>query len=148
MAPEVFFTVVQGTAQPPGIIQQLYSFRPALLRDFCRHRVRYADYPAIVPQSGESVRGVLVTGLTDANFAKLDHFEGSEYRKENVTVAVLDERGDERGEGCEKVGQETGAVVYVFKDEAGVEKGEWDFEHFRKERLHFWSRQDFVFDRE
>jgi gamma-glutamylcyclotransferase (GGCT)/AIG2-like uncharacterized protein YtfP len=151
MAPEVFFTAVYGTSKPPDVIRQLHTFRPAILHGYCRHRVRYADYPAIVPEEGQSVRGVFATGLTDANVDKLDHFEGSEYRKELVRLRLLvkGENGNEKElveSGREE--DEMEAQVYVFKDRKGIELGEWDFDHFLKERLKLWSREEFVFNGE
>ncbi|KAH8100760.1 hypothetical protein BXZ70DRAFT_906950 [Cristinia sonorae] len=61
-----------------------------------------ADYPAIVPthnsqsifqrpltQDENSVRGILVTGLTDEDIRLLDIFEGDEYTRETVSVHPL-----------------------------------------------------------
>jgi len=153
MAPEVFFTVLYGSSRPDAAIRQLHTFQPAVLHGYCRHRVRRADYPAIVSEDGHSVRGVYATGLTDANVQRLDYFEGDGYRKEVVRVRLLEREGDSEkpvegdseklveGDGEKLVeGEEVEAMVYVFKHPNMLELGEWDFEHFRKERLQRWAR--------
>lgn len=144
MEPRVFYRVIQGTPNPPPIIQSLYTFTPALLHGYCRHRVKGADYPAIVPEHGQSVVGVYVTGLTDANISKLDQFEGDEYAREPVRLNLLEKVGGKDGEG-QVEGEARDTTAYVFIVPESVEKGEWDFEHFRRERMHLWSRDEIFF---
>lgn len=144
MEPRVFFRVIQGTPQPPAIIQSLYTFTPALLHDYCRHRVKGEDYPAIIPEPGQSVLGTYVTGLTDANIAKLDHFEGDEYARLPVKLRLLEKVGSASGEG-QVEGEERDTTAYVFIVPERIEKGEWDFEHFRKEKLQKWARDEIFF---
>ncbi|CAH0059032.1 unnamed protein product [Clonostachys solani] len=134
MAPEVFYSVCYGTSKPPQAYQAMHTFTPATLDGYCRHRVQFADYPGIVPEEGCSVRGVYATGLTDANMQKLDHFEGSEYKKVNVKVKLVKNEG-----GKEVEGEEKDAVVYVFLSAEDLDKVEWDFEHFRKEKMGMWA---------
>ncbi|KAJ4147916.1 hypothetical protein LMH87_002412 [Akanthomyces muscarius] len=131
MAPEVFFSVCYGTKSPPAAIQALHSFAPAVLDDYCRHRVQYADYPGIVPQPGQSVRGVYVTGLTTANMQKLDDYEGKEYRLDTVKVRL---------DGDEEV-KETKTYVFLFPKE--LEDREWDFEEFKRDRMKLWTRNGY-----
>ncbi len=63
--------------------------RSARLQDHARLGVRDESYPALVKQSGASVDGVLIEGLTTADLARLDAFEGEDYRRETVTVWSL-----------------------------------------------------------
>ncbi|KAG6015296.1 hypothetical protein E4U54_003763 [Claviceps lovelessii] len=135
MAPEIFFGVCYGDANPPKVIRDLHTFTPALLEGFCRHRVKSADYPGAVPEAGHQIRGVLVTGLTDANIDKLDLFEGSEYERRTVKVQELREVGNE-----DIPGKEVRASVYVFLKVGDLEKREWDFEEFRREKMALWTR--------
>ena len=66
--------------------------------------MKHADYPGILPQTqsqtqGEvvaSVRGTVVSGLTEGDLWRLDIFEGSQYERRRVAVKVL---RDEVGEG-------------------------------------------------
>ncbi|KAG5979212.1 hypothetical protein E4U55_005413 [Claviceps digitariae] len=138
MAPEVFFSVCYGDQNPPKVIRDLHTFRPALLEGFCRHRVKFADYPGAVPEGGHQIRGVLVTGLTDANIDKLDFFEGSDYERRTVKVRELRKVGDE-----DILGKEVSASVYVFLKVEDLEKREWDFEEFRREKMAIWTRRGF-----
>ncbi|RGP79985.1 hypothetical protein FLONG3_1929 [Fusarium longipes] len=141
MAPEVFFTVCYGQANPPQVIKDMHTFTPAILEGYCRHRVRHADYPAVVAEKGHSVRGVYATGLTDANVSRLDMFEGSEYDKESVKVKLLNKDGTPSNKGETK-----DTTVYVFNSPENLEKREWDFEEFRKTKMKNWTRGGLAFD--
>ncbi|KAM3458245.1 hypothetical protein MY5147_002404 [Beauveria neobassiana] len=136
MAPEIFFSVCYGTSSPPAAIQALHTFSPAVLNDFCRHRVQFADYPGIVPETGQSVRGIYVTGLTTANMQKLDHYEGSEYRLETVKVRL-------DGENKGAAGKEVETRTYVFLKPKELEKREWDFEEFKRDKMKMWTRNGY-----
>ncbi|PHH92308.1 hypothetical protein CDD83_8022 [Cordyceps sp. RAO-2017] len=135
MAPEIFFSVCFGDPSPPKVIRELYTFTAAILDGYCRHCVQLADYPGIIPEQGRSVRGVYATGLTDANMEKLDHFEGSEYERVQVQVRLLGRKGDDAG------GEEKKASVYVFRHPDDLERAEWDFEAFRRDKMESWTRQ-------
>ena len=139
MAPEVFFSVCYGNANPPDAIKSLHTLTPAVLHGYCRHRVRFADYPGVIPENGHSVRGIFATGLTEANMLKLDYFEGSEYERKKVKVQLIREDG-----GKEVGGDERDAVAYIFLFPNQLERKEWDFEHFRKDRLKFWAQGGWV----
>ncbi|RDA92355.1 hypothetical protein CP533_4392 [Ophiocordyceps camponoti-saundersi (nom. inval.)] len=136
MAPEIFFSVCYGLESPPQLIRDIHTFTPAILDGYCRHRIRSADYPAVVPETGRSVRGIYVTGLTDANIHKLDRFEGEEYERVEVDVQLREMRGDE-----EVAGEMRKTFVYVFLQREDLEMGEWDFEAFRREKMAEWTRQ-------
>lgn len=142
MAPEVFFGVCYGDKSPAQAIRNLHTFTPAILEDYCRHRVQFADYPAAVPEKGHQIRGIYVTGLTDANMEKLDYFEGQEYERRTVKVQVLEHEGDKEIPGPTK-----SASVYVFLKLNELEKREWDFEEFRREKMQIWARGDWAFSR-
>jgi len=79
-----------------GTHQKIYS---AILLDYTRHQIKRADYPAVVPYSQssamfdrelspeeKSVRGSLVTGLSESEVRLLDIFEGDEYIRDLVPV--------------------------------------------------------------
>lgn len=124
------------------LLASLHTFTPAVLEDYCRHRIRGADYPGIAPEKGKSVLGVYATGLTDANLQRLDYFEGSEFDRVRVKVKLVS-KDDNKTEGEKK-----GTNVYVFNQPWDLELSEWDFEHFRKEKMGLWTREDYVFDGE
>lgn len=142
MAPGVLHRVIHGTPTPTPSQSALVSIRPALLRSFRRHRVRHADYPAILPCSDphSSVRGSIVTGLTAADLYRLDIFEGSQYTRQVVTVNVLkDVELDELAREDAEVVEEVQAQTYVWQEgEATLEKSEWDFEEFKRDKMLAW----------
>lgn len=113
---------------------------PAILHDHRRHRVRYADYPGVIPAVGSSVRGTYVTGLTSANINKLDLFEGSQYERRFVKPRLLKTAGDSAtGEGNIE-GEEVTAETYIWiagTDE--LEDKEWDFAEFEREKMRYWT---------
>ena len=137
MAPEVFYSVCYGSSDPPDAFKSLHTLTPAVLHGYCRHRVKGADYPGVIAEEGHSVRGVFATGLTDANMDKLDRFEGSEYKRENVKVKLLEKIDGEDVEGDEK-----DVIAYVFLYPEFLERVEWDFAEFRRDKLKQWARGD------
>jgi hypothetical protein len=78
MFPEVWNRVVRGS----------YASRPARLDDYRRYALLDLPYPAIVAAAGASVEGVLYLGVDDADLARLDAFEGSEYRRDALPVST------------------------------------------------------------
>ncbi len=86
-----------------------------------------------------------VTGLTDANMAKLDQFEGSEYERKTVKARLLSKVGNDKGEGNVE-GEEVECEVYVFIAPKHLEDREWDFQEFRTQKMKLWSRADYGFE--
>ncbi|KAL4742104.1 hypothetical protein BDV11DRAFT_181569 [Aspergillus similis] len=114
MAPQILHRVIHGSPTPQQWQKDLLQFRPAVLHGYRRHRVRGADYPGIIresestqnaptdgsgsatekaalPSGPASVLGSVVSGLTDGDVHRLDIFEGTEYRREKVSVRILRE---------------------------------------------------------
>lgn len=146
MAPEVFFTVCyRFSKEEISLLKSLHEFQPALLHGYCRRRVKYADYPGIFPDNDHEVRGMYVTGLTDANMDKLDLFEGSEYERRTVKVRLLSKTGDDKGHGNVE-GEEVECEVYVYNNRKNLENREWDFKEFREQKMKNWTREDYGFD--
>jgi len=156
MAPAVLHRVIYGTTDPEEWQKKLTTVRPALLQGYRRHKVKHADYPAILPHSTASsaetesstpsVRGSLVTGLTDGDIWRLDIFEGSEYTRQKVRVKVLkdtalDALADEAHLDAH-VEEEVEAETYVWTSPKNqLEQEEWDFEVFKKEKMWAWVGQ-------
>ncbi|KAG1729660.1 uncharacterized protein EDB91DRAFT_1159188 [Suillus paluster] len=98
-----------GTLMHPEILKRVIGndgnqlqMCSALLLDYTRHQVKDEDYPAILPYSQsrtmfdhdldfeeKSVRGSLVTGLSEEDIRLLDVFEGNQYTREVVSVYPL-----------------------------------------------------------
>jgi hypothetical protein len=143
MAPGVLYRVIYGNAHPEPWQQKLTTVRPALLESHRRHRVKYMSYPAITPCTGSSVRGSVVTGLTQGDIYRLDIFEGDQYLRKKVKVKVLKNVGLEdsiqTGESEEHAPEEVEAETYIWRNDLSeLEDGEWDFEEFKRERMHHW----------
>jgi gamma-glutamylcyclotransferase (GGCT)/AIG2-like uncharacterized protein YtfP len=136
MAPQVLHRVCHGPLA--NSIHAIHNLKttPAILPDHRRHRVKNADYPAVLPHQESTVRGTCVTGLTDADVWRLDLFEGDEYKRVKVRCRLLADGNDESGEEVEA---ETD--VWTAGEER-LEAKEWDFEEFRREKLRFWAREE------
>jgi hypothetical protein len=137
MAPQVLYRVIYGTSKirdHPVLVARaaLLTIQPAVLHGYCRHRVRYADYPGIIPQEGESVRGTYVTGLTEMDMLRLDYFEGAEYRRDKVQAVLVAEGETHAGADAKTVDTET--YVYTAGNDR-LEMVEWDFDSFVKNRM-------------
>ncbi|KAI2782086.1 BtrG-like protein [Daldinia loculata] len=146
MAAEVFFTVCyRFSTENVALLKSLHDFKPAILHGYCRRRVQFADYPGITPDPNHEVRGMYVTGLTDANMFHLDAFEGSEYDRKTVKARLLSKVGDDKGQGNVE-GEEVECEVYVFKHPHQLEDREWDFEEFRTQKMKNWTREDYGFE--
>ncbi|MCJ1314606.1 hypothetical protein MMC25_008288 [Agyrium rufum] len=141
MAPQVLHRVCSGTSTPSTSHTERFTIQPAILHDYRRHRVRHADYPAILPISGSSVRGVLVSGLSDRDVLLLDVFEGDQYVRRKVKVRLLEVVGEDEVTGNGNVeGEEvSGVQTYVWcEKESELEDREWDFGEFRREKMGRW----------
>jgi len=165
MAPPVLHRVIWGTQTPPTPAHaSLLHIQPAILHAHRRHKVKSADYPAILPvstssSSSSSVRGTLVTGLTDGDVWRLDLFEGHEYARRKVRVRVL--VGKDEGKGVVDKGKEQGMGDLTIKEEDNVEgeeveaetyiwvagahrleADEWDFNEFVRDKMKRWVGGD------
>ena len=140
MAPSVLYRVIYGEPKfeylDPArqILARNLTIEPAILHDHCRHRVQDAQYPGMIPQAGESVKGTFVTGLTDGDIWRLDRFEGYEYDRVKVEVTLL------------KDGKEAGtaeAETYIWiAGEDSLEKKEWSYEDFMKNDVGKWAGEE------
>jgi hypothetical protein len=141
MAPKVLSRVCYGPDFPLNTTKHgQLNIRSALLQNFRRHRVRHADYPAIVPCGESTVRGTLVTGLTDGDLWRLDIFEGDEYERKKVKAQELKYEGDINIEpGRDQLGATVEAETYVWiGPKSDLDDDEWDFQEFVKEKMHAW----------
>lgn len=104
---------VLGTAARALVIEA------ATLDGWRRAPVRGRPYPVILPAAGCSVCGVLADRVDNAAAARLDRFEGAEYRKTRVTVR----RADSGMASC---------WAYAASDADVVGIGAWDFDRWRR----------------
>eukprot|EP01062_Namystynia_karyoxenos_P049657 TRINITY_DN38103_c0_g1_i2.p2 TRINITY_DN38103_c0_g1~~TRINITY_DN38103_c0_g1_i2.p2 ORF type:complete len:207 (+),score=72.87 TRINITY_DN38103_c0_g1_i2:74-622(+) len=106
-----------------AVIGRVPAARGALLAGYRRRKVAGQPYPALVsdPQSVDPVRGLLLSGLAEAEQRVLDFFEDDEYRRVAVRVRAADCGGDPFGWAQADPGapvstalEELPAMAYVF----------------------------------
>jgi gamma-glutamylcyclotransferase (GGCT)/AIG2-like uncharacterized protein YtfP len=76
MFPEVWQRVVRGS----------YGFAPVVAQGYRRFAVQGYLYPGMIAQAGAHVAGLVYFDVDAADLARLDAFEGDEYRREIVHV--------------------------------------------------------------
>ncbi len=107
-----------------AVTGRTFAGEPAALDGFARYRVRAADYPGLVPESGASTDGTLWRGLDAGALAVLDRFEGALYERLCVDVRVRD-------------GRSVGAHAYVVRESnrSSLSHEPWDKRAFERDRL-------------
>ncbi|MFH2132996.1 MAG: gamma-glutamylcyclotransferase family protein [bacterium] len=97
-----------GSLQLPAVMKIVtgreFTGQPAWLKDFAMFRMKQAEYPGIIPRSGDTVGGILYRNLTKQDLRSLDAFEGEQYDRRQVIVSL---EGDLRQT----------AWVYVVREE-------------------------------
>ncbi|HYD61148.1 MAG TPA: gamma-glutamylcyclotransferase family protein [Noviherbaspirillum sp.] len=78
MFPQVWQRVVRGE----------YRSSAARLDGHARFEIAGETYPGMIVRPGASVEGVLYFDVSPADVAALDAFEGEEYRRDTVRVAL------------------------------------------------------------
>jgi hypothetical protein len=146
MAAPILYRVILGTSAAGAAQRARLTMQPACLEGFCRHKVRFCDYPGIVRREGHSVRGMYVAGLTERDVERLDFFEGDDYARERVVVRVL---GGKKGKGKvgegsrvgsgELCGEEVVTETYVYLCRDDLVEEEWNFDEFVREKMWRWA---------
>lgn len=149
MAPKILYRACFGTTTPQEHQKQFIKIRPAIIRNYRRHRVKYVDYPGITPVKESSVLGTYVTGLSPQDLNRLDAFEGSEYQRREVQAQVLTgsvvkvqtdaAAGKQVGSHEGDIEEEVTTQTYVYLDSNNLETNEWDFEEFKREKMSAWT---------
>lgn len=85
---------VYGTLMFPRVMHSVtgknYVGCPATLEGFARYLVKDQLYPGIVPQSKAQTSGILYKTVDLPTLTKLDQFEGTFYKRQNVSVHLSD----------------------------------------------------------
>jgi gamma-glutamylcyclotransferase (GGCT)/AIG2-like uncharacterized protein YtfP len=111
-----------------SVCSQAYSTVPATLLGFRRYCVQGETYPALVPEEGAQVSGLIYKNVSAADCQNLDRFEGSEYLLRTATVTTP--------EGPTEV------VFYEFVALHQLVKQDWSVAEFELNGLpSFLSRQ-------
>lgn len=98
---------VYGSLQHPLVWQQLIGraceAQPAVLSGWQAVKVKNEDYPGLIPADEHcKVLGIIKSGLSAADFAILDKFEGQQYQR--IQLVITNSQA-----------QQQQAYVYVFK---------------------------------
>jgi len=117
-----------GTLCLPEVMQavagRVFTTDHARLDGYRCRLLRRRVYPGIIRTDEDSVRGLLHYDVDAQSLARIDAFEGGDYRRETV-LAV---RGD---------GSDVTAVAYVLEDSQQhlLSDREWDEAVFRRKHL-------------
>jgi len=114
MYPQVWDRVVRGR----------YRNAPALLSGFERRALSGASYPGAIRNDAARIRGRVYFDVDAADLARLDAFESVDYRREDVVVALAEERGEA-----------VPAQIYVYLDRARLLAHDWDVARFEQDHL-------------
>lgn len=95
-----------------------YRSEPAVLPGYRRFAVPGVAYPGIVAAPGQEVAGLLYRDVAPDDLARLDLFEGAEYRREALPVTLAD-------------GSVLVAETYVWLDHGRLSDAAWLPEAFR-----------------
>ncbi|HZW22072.1 gamma-glutamylcyclotransferase family protein [Noviherbaspirillum sp.] len=112
MFPEVWQRVVRGG----------YRSAPARLDGHVRFEIAGETYPGMIVRRGAAVDGVLYFDVSPADMAALDAFEGSEYRRDTVKVALAS-------------GEQVDAGTYIYLLPQKLSESSWLPEAFQMERF-------------
>lgn len=112
MFPQVWQQVVRG----------VYRFAPARLDAYARFAIVGETYPGLILRAGAQVDGILYFDVDTQDIVALDAFEGSEYRRDPVSV-TLDS------------GAEVEADVYVYLLPQKLSESPWLPERFQIDRF-------------
>lgn len=107
MFPKVWEKVVRGR----------YRRAAAVLAGHARYAIVDACYPGMVRKIGASVEGVLYFDVDQPDLARLDAFEGAEYRRGAVSVRVPD-------------GAQVQVETYLYIRPQRLLSTEWDAANF------------------
>jgi gamma-glutamylcyclotransferase (GGCT)/AIG2-like uncharacterized protein YtfP len=122
---------VYGTLMCEAIMHAVSGLRPspqpATLHDYRRYAIKAEPYPAIIPQQGATVDGVVYRRIPSAAWQRLDDYEGELYSRQRVSVELAQ-------------GGVIEAESYVLRPVYSglLDSKEWDFEAFlRQHKQHY-----------
>ena len=101
-----------------------YASMSACLDGYIRQGVRGTSYPGIMVSPGAQTPGRLYLDVSAADVARLDAFEGDQFRRERVVVRI------DRRTGSPVT---LDAQAYVLVDPKELDGSPWDVERFAQE---------------
>lgn len=111
-----------------GLTEKSFETKKAVLKDYKRCAIDGCDYPAIIPEKGREVNGVLLMNVDKQSMDILSFYEGEEYEKTEIELSLNSHT--------------IAAVAFVWKRETDVLLLEdWDKETFKNESKQFYIRE-------
>lgn len=99
------------------VVTGRYGSKPAVLHHHQRHALTGLSYPGVVAAAGEQVTGRLYLDVGADDIARLDAFEGSEYRRDLLQVIAG--------------GEPASAWTYIWLDPQRLSGQPWRTDAFR-----------------
>lgn len=121
MSERVWHKVVGDCASDPA---------PALLRGYRRCRIQRENYPAMVADDQSFIPGVLYSGVSDKQLDLLDEFEGFEYERIAVVVAL-------------SASITLNAFAYLYLITAKLDPQPWDPDEFERSHIDAFLRDNY-----
>jgi gamma-glutamylcyclotransferase (GGCT)/AIG2-like uncharacterized protein YtfP len=119
-----------GTLTFGPVVEALLGRRPptspAVAPGWRAARLPGRPYPGLVPAADRQAAGVLLIGLTPAEWALLDAWEGDPYQVRRVRTAAAEPGG---------ATPEAFALTYTWRAVDDTEPADWDPAHFAAEWL-------------
>ena len=117
------------------VVAGRYRAAPARVRGYRRFAVLGESYPAVVPWADAEVIGRVYFDVDAADLARLDAFEGPEYRRETVEVELLEPQVDpiapaQLAADAPRAGAVATAGMYVFLAQGRLAPQPWDASRF------------------
>lgn len=100
------------------VVTGRYPSEPALLDHHQRHALTGLSYPGVVATPGAQVAGRLYRDVSAADIARLDAFEGPEYRRDALQVVLVS-------------GEHVSAWTYLWLDPQRLSGQPWETDAFR-----------------
>ena len=100
------------------LVSGLYPSEPAVLAGYRRFAVPGVAYPGIVAAPGAEVAGLLYRDVGADDLARLDRFEGAEYRRDALQVMLAS-------------GEPVNAWTYIWLDAQQLSGQPWQSEAFQ-----------------
>ncbi len=103
---------------------------PALLRGYRRCRILNENFPAMVTDLEAFVPGAVYSGVTDEQVRLLDEFEGHEYKRIDVVVAL-------------SASITLNAQAYLYLETMKLDPRPWDPEEFENSQVDAFLRDNY-----
>ena len=103
---------------------------PALLHGYRRCRIQRENYPAMIADDQSFIPGVVYSGVSEKQLRLLDEFEGSEYERIEVVVAL-------------SASITLNAYAYLYLETAKLDPQLWDPDEFEKSQIDVFLRDNY-----